>query len=225
MRHFVNIFSYESKVAFYLCYASAWVALLPWLEQHRGPNIVGQRFMEMWHHQNRIDRDANGIPQDVFRGQVLALHPLSAIVLTAPEHLTVIGRWVGHPEFDQLQAEGRIGECPEYWDVVATILIAAHEYSASRERWELNRGSKPVTSTAAIQDKTRDDATASARVLFEDFATKRGVVCPACFAPLRYDRFEAVVDEVRTVRANDVIAALFAWQISGSDRQLKADRQ
>jgi hypothetical protein len=77
----------------------------------------------------------------------------------------------GTLEYDQLHAEGRIGESLEYWDVVATVLIAAHEYNASRERWELNRGSKPVTSTAAIEGKTRDDATASAAVLFEDFAS------------------------------------------------------
>ena len=139
VRLFLNMFSYQCKVAFYLCYCSAWVGILQRLAQTREPNIIGERFMRLWHHQNRAPDDF-GVSQDAFCGQVLALHPLSAVVLTAPEHRAVVGNWIGHPDYEALHASGQVAQCEAYWDLVATILIAAHEYDRSRERWEAGRG-------------------------------------------------------------------------------------
>lgn len=201
VRHFVNIFSYECKVAFYLCYTSAWVAILDHLVQNHLTDVTGMRLMSMWHNQNRTDVDEQGRPNDVFRGQVLALHPLSGIVQTSSDHLSVLGKWLNHPDYDELVATGRVGECPEYWDVVATILIAAHEYRASHKQWDLTRGKKAVTSTNALAGKARNDSTASTAVLFEDFADKRGITCSSCSAPPRFDYFEPEPGQPATVTA------------------------
>ena len=189
VRMFLNMFSYQCKVAFYLCYCSAWIAILQWLAQTRGPNVLGERFMRLWHHQNRAPDDS-GVSRDAFCGQVLALHPLSAVVLTSPEHLTAVGDWVGHPDYEALLTSGQVAECEEYWDFVATVLIAAREYDRSRRRWEAGRGQTTRTDTERLSQQSRDDSVASARVLFEDFAAARGHVCPDCSGPLAYVRYE-----------------------------------
>jgi DNA-directed RNA polymerase subunit RPC12/RpoP len=204
VRHFVNAFSYECKIAFYLCYTSAWVAILDHLVHNQLTDLTGMRLMSMWHNQNRADVDEQGRPNDVFRGQVLALHPLSGIVQTSSDHLSVLGKWLNHPGYDELAATGRVGECSEYWDVVTTILIAAHEYLASHKQWDLTRGKKAVTSTNALAGKSRNDSTASAALFFEDFASERGINCPACSSRYRFNKFEIVDTDGYTVDAHYV---------------------
>jgi hypothetical protein len=193
VRMFLNMFSYECKVAFYTCYCSAWVAILRWLAENREPNTTGERFMRIWHHQNRAS-DAGEVHRDVFCGQVLAIHPLSAVVLSSPEHLAVIGNWLGHRDYETLYASNRFGQCDEYWDFVATILIAAHEYDRSRRRWDERRGQPTRAASDRLPAQARDDSVASARVLFEDFAAARGLHCPRCSGPLDYVRYETPPD-------------------------------
>lgn len=53
VRHFINRFSYEAKSDFYLCYASAWLSLIPWIKEHRGLDDVSERFLSTWHQQNQ----------------------------------------------------------------------------------------------------------------------------------------------------------------------------
>ncbi len=200
MRRFLNMFSYECKVAFYGCYSCAWVGILPLLSQNREPNPIGDRFMGLWHNQNRApdDPEASG---GVFCGQVLALHPLSAVVLTSPEHLTVIGDWIGHPDYESIVATGQIAECSEYWDFVATILTAAHEYNHSKRRWEESRGQHTEVNADIVAQHSRDDAIASAAVLFDDFAAARGLVCSECSTSLSYARHESQGGEEPIVTA------------------------
>ena len=189
VRMFVNMFSYECKAAFYFCYGNAWVGILQSLKQAGKLDLLGERFMRLWHHQNRPADDAE-VHRDVFCGQILALHPLSAIVLTSPEHLEVIGRCIGLPDYQGLVASGKIVECQEYWDFVATILIAAHEYDRSRRRWEDQREHPTHTSSNEVARQARDDATDSVRILFEDYAAARGRLCAECSGELRYVRQE-----------------------------------
>lgn len=189
VRRFLNLFSYECKVAFYLCHTSAWVGLVRRLVADGRLNVTGARFMRLWHHQNRPADDDGGTPggaRDVFCGQVLSLHPLSAIVLNDPCHLATIGRWLAHPDYDALQEAGRVGTCPEYWDVVATILTAAHEYDHARDHWEATRGSVTYNGMEAMNQAVRNEATDSVALLFEDYAGKRRLVCPQCRQQLAY---------------------------------------
>jgi len=195
VRLFLNMFSYECKVSFYLCYASAWVGLVPSLTSQHGLNEIGARFLNLWHHQNQSSETATGEPvRDVFCGQVLALHPLSAVVLTDPIHLTILGRWIGHRDYGRLQREQQVDTCPEYWAAVATILIAAHEYKASHDRWEANRGRTVITNSDIVSNQAHDTAAASPPLLFEDYASDAAIVCSNCAGPLRYESFRPPTD-------------------------------
>lgn len=205
VRRFVNMFSYECKVAFYLCHTSAWVGLIQKLvTDGRLSNVIGERFMRMWHHQNQPVDDNRGMPggaRDVFCGQVLSLHPLSAIVQTEAPYLATIGRWLAHPEYETLQRTNRVATCPEYWDVVAVILQAAHEYDHARRQWEATRGSGTYADSEAVDNKSRDDAVASARILFDDYAAKQKMVCSTCKKALSYVDHE-LTDVEETVLVN-----------------------
>jgi hypothetical protein len=53
VRHFLNLFAYESKAAFSTCYANAWVGLIPWLCEHRALDPLSERFLRVWHNQNQ----------------------------------------------------------------------------------------------------------------------------------------------------------------------------
>ncbi len=189
VRTFVNMFAYESKVAFYHCYCNAWSGILGQLTEDGDLDVLGQRFMQIWHHQNCAPVEAE-VHRDAFCGQVLALHPLSAVVLTSPQHLEVIGRWIGHQDYDSLYNSGEIVNASEYWDLVATILISAHEYNRSRENWEETRGQTTVTDTNQVNQQARDDALSSARLEFEDYAAARQIVCPQCSGSLSYSSHE-----------------------------------
>jgi hypothetical protein len=192
-RLFLKMFSYECKVAFYLCYANAWIGLVSRLVHHHGLDPLSARFLQIWHHQNQPIEDPaspTGGHRDVFCGQILALHPLCGIILSDPGHRQTIGAWISHPDFEALHQQDRVGTCPAYWEMVATILIAAHEYSYSRQRWDATRRSREIGSRAGQPEPVRDDAPASVSVVFEDYLESHRIVCPRCLAPLIYARHE-----------------------------------
>jgi|SRR5580765_3926051 len=103
-----------------------------------------------------------------------------------PSHLVSIGRWLAHPEYDALQQTGRVATCQEYWDAVATILIAAHEYDHARKAWKATRGAVTYSGTTAGDRVARDDASPSVAHCFEEFAAKNQLVCPRCKQQLTY---------------------------------------
>jgi hypothetical protein len=195
------MFAYECKAAFYRCYARAWQLILQWHEHYFPREVVGRRFLEFWHAQNQPREDL-GESRDVFSGQVLALHPLSGVVLSSPEHLAAIGNWIGHPNYETITATGQIAECSEYWDLVATILIAAHEYDQSRRRWEDSRGQRIEVDTNIVSQRSRDDAIGSVALLFEDYAAARGIVCPECSGAMSYVRHESHGGDESNVTVN-----------------------
>ncbi len=190
-RMFLNKFSYECKVAFYLCYANAWIGILPRLAQRGELDSLGERFMRLWHNQNQPPEGA-AEHRDVFSGQIPALHPLSAGILTSPQHLEVIGRYIGRPDFSELQASGTYLENKEYRDMVTTILVAAHEYDRSRRRWEDQRGQGTPGAREAANERHRDDGAASAKILFENYTDRRRKSCSKCSGRLSYIRHEPV---------------------------------
>ncbi len=53
VRHFLDLFAYECKVAFHTCYANARIGLIPWLREHRGLDELSERFLRFWHNQNQ----------------------------------------------------------------------------------------------------------------------------------------------------------------------------
>jgi hypothetical protein len=184
-------------VAFYLCYASAWLGLIPWLVANQGLDPLSERFLRFWHYQNQPIEDPaapTGGHRDVFCGQVLALHPLAGVVLTEPNHLQVIGNWFGHPDFEQLIRQSQDGSCAAYWEMVATLLVAAHEYHRSRERWDEKRGERKALAETPDRERIRDDAEPAVGLALEDYARACGHVCSSCGSPLDYVRRESSAD-------------------------------
>jgi hypothetical protein len=53
LRHFLYLFGYECKAAFYTCYANAWIGLIPWLREHRALDPLSERFLRFWHNQSQ----------------------------------------------------------------------------------------------------------------------------------------------------------------------------
>ena len=177
VRHFVNLFSYECKVSFFTCYASAWMALIPWLRQHHGLDPVSERFLRFWHHQNVSTGGAAG--RDAFDGQVLALHPLSGFFMKDPALRAVAGRFFGTSAYDRALTQGKASSSKAYWDLVGAILTAAHLYRNALDRQERGRGTRAAVSlevrAAPAVDGTEDDLAP-----LRDFLSGRGVKCPRC---------------------------------------------
>lgn len=53
VRKFVDYFGYQTKAAFFLCYASFWRQLIPWLVEHHGLDENSRRLLSLWHYQNQ----------------------------------------------------------------------------------------------------------------------------------------------------------------------------
>lgn len=204
-RLFLNMFSYQCKVSFYLCYANAWIGLIRSLVDHHQLDPLSERFLRVWHYQNQPVEDPTapgGGHRDVFCGQILALHPLSGIIFSESNHLQAIGRWIGHPDYEVLNQQDRVGACSAYWDMVATILIAAHEYDHSRDQWNATRGARGTGSQGREAERVRNDAPPPVGLLFEDYVQAHDIVCSRCPAPLVYhhhDPAEEGSSEVRVV--------------------------
>lgn len=100
MRNFINLFSYNAKVAFHVCFANAWQSIIPTLAHAYGLDKPSIRFLSLWHQLNpgvevspkkqkvgRISSSDPNSPQDgvfhadVFSGQILSLHPISAFIM------------------------------------------------------------------------------------------------------------------------------------------------
>jgi hypothetical protein len=201
-RLFINMFSYECKVAFYTCYASAWLGLIPRLVADGGLDPIGERFHRFWHYQNQPTEDPaapTGGHRDALCGQVLALHPLSGVALSEPDHRQAIGGWIGHPDYEALVRRGQDGSCAAYWEMVATLLIAGHEYHRSRRRWDERRVVREVGVDSHGEGPIRDDAPPAVGLALEDYARARGDVCTSCGSPLAYERRDIPADPARGV--------------------------
>src|SRR4029453_11087205 len=99
----------------------------------------------------------------VFRGQILALHPLSEFFMKVPTLRSIAGTYFSSDEPVRVCRRGRTDDCPKYWDVVGAILEAARRYRRAKDRLEVNRpsGSRelptwgPVASTDPMIPEAR----------------------------------------------------------------------
>ena len=195
VRLFLNMFSYECKVAFYLCYANAWAFLLPKLKQQEEISENAIRFMQLWHNQNQPQEVEGGEILNVFSGQVLSLHPLSAVILTDPVSMVAIGNWIGHPDYQQLTAENNVGSSEEYWNIVLTILIAAHEYRGSHQRWNESRGQTEFANNKAVTLAKQGEKTFSETEAFESYVAENLIFCEKCSGILEYKNYAIEKEE------------------------------
>ena len=135
-RTFLNMFAYEAKAAFYLCYANAWIDLIPWLKEQRGLDLVSERFLRFWQYQNQPSTGQDGrIRRDVFSGQVLALHPLSGFFMKDEALCAVAGRFFASSEHDTIMQTGKADDDPTYWDFVGALLNAGNSIGWPAINW------------------------------------------------------------------------------------------
>ena len=84
---------------------------------------------------------------DVFCGQVLALHPVSWILLARPELCELVGSCIAAPQFDDAMRLRHVDDFPEYWRMVEAILTAAYLYQVAREGNESRRNKRTLGDT------------------------------------------------------------------------------
>jgi hypothetical protein len=186
LRLFLNVFAYECKASFYLCYANAWISLIPWLERHRGLDEVSKRLLRFWHMQNQpIEQPDGRVIPDVFCGQVLSLHPLSGFIMKDPALCAVAGRFFASAHYEEALAKG----LPEYWELIGAVLTAAHLYRQAADeqanrRGLRRRGGGAVEGVAGVADGAADEA-----LLIKEFADSQMVACPFCDEPVHFARY------------------------------------
>lgn len=202
-RLFTNMVEYEARVAFYCCFANAWVLLVPWLREHRDLQPASERLLELMHSQN-----ANDSGEDIFWGQILSMHPSSVWLFESPDHRAVLGRYLA--SVSSLGAGGTIDNAsnPAYWNLVGATLIAFHEYRCQLEVDETarNRDSKAqsVSKNDAILEKDR----------FERFAESQGMSCQLCDHPKMMFRKQELYDrDEDTLNVTFICGACGAAQI------------
>jgi hypothetical protein len=223
VRHFLNLFAYECKAAFYTCYCNAWIGLIPWLRENRGLDLLSERFLRFWHTQNQpieiphgqtpggilyptsqgmLVAEADGKGQyvshflhvrteqigpthvrDLFSGQVLSLHPLSAFVMKDRALCAIAGRFFASDAYDLALGRGLATLCSAYWDLVGAILAAAHMYRQALDQQAQRRGSRQRAGAEKIASVTT--SAVSEGFLLEEFAKSRKLLCPSCGGALR----------------------------------------
>jgi hypothetical protein len=123
-REFFKRVAYEAKVAFHTCYANAWVHLTPWLQTNRNLDVASEQLLRLWHHQQPRDDG-----RDVFWGQVIALHPISAWLMRITHHRAALSGYLNSVSMCKPGADIDNVDNPAYWDLVGSILVACHEYA------------------------------------------------------------------------------------------------
>lgn len=131
--------------------------------------------------------------QDVFRGQVLSLHPLSGFFMQDPKACAIAGKFFTSDRYEDVMVRGNVKSCPEYWDLIGAILAAAHRYrqavdeQGERRRVRPNRSGALATLACPAEEY-------SVATLLEDFAAHRKVRCPKCADTLRLERYQPAED-------------------------------
>lgn len=181
---FINFMIYNAKIRFCTTYANAWVGLIRRLRMARAVDRNSEHLLRFWHCQHQcLHGEA-----DPFWGQVLSLHPLSALVMTQPEHQVVLGRYLESvASIDSADAFDN-SDNPAYWDLVGSILIAAHQYT--REHAEADGQRKKLQSQRAIDAAARDDAEFSVAMELDKYAVRVGLKCLSCAGPISYQSHE-----------------------------------
>ncbi|HEY1068088.1 MAG TPA: hypothetical protein VGE52_18335, partial [Pirellulales bacterium] len=125
-------------------------------------------------------------PRGAFAGQVLALHPLSAVFMSEPECLAAAGRWFSHPHFDQLQADGSLVREEAFWGYLRAILVAANEYTHARRRWNDSRHASRHISSLTDESAVASPEPLSIELFFDELAMRHGWRCAKCTKPVTY---------------------------------------
>lgn len=147
-RHFVNQVQYLSKVAFYRVYSDVWATLISDLEQRRGVDSASVSFLRYWHAQEapRLQGDGTWIP-DMLAGQILALHPISELIIRDPALCATVGRYFQNTVVTDGRYERHHWDLDEYWTLWHAILFATYEYRGAYDRSNASRATRHLRSS------------------------------------------------------------------------------
>ncbi len=126
-----------------------------------------------------VDQGTVEVVPDVFCGQVLALHPLTWILLDRPELCDLVGSYLASPKFDAGLKSGHVDDFREYWAMVEAIVTAAYLYQVAHEGNESRRKQRPLGGTdnsAAIASSAPGPLTEDAQL--RDFVDAANKACP-----------------------------------------------
>lgn len=112
---------------------------------------------------------------DVFSGQVLSLHPLSAVIMKDPALLALVGRFFGTDAYERFFMGGE-RDCAEYWEFVGVIVTAAFQYRRALDRQNQSR----ATTRSAREEDGAIVNSLSISQFVQEFAVARSIQCPAC---------------------------------------------
>lgn len=150
---------------------------LSWVTDHVGPEAI----------------------PDVFLGQVLALHPLSFILLDRPELCEQVGACIASPPYEEAMRSGNVDHFSEYWRMVEAIVTAAYLYQEARLRYESERRVKPLSAEKFSDEGRKLDPSCTPATLLRDYVDGLVQTCP-CGGKYRY-----VATGLPTADANEVL--------------------
>jgi hypothetical protein len=139
--------------------------------------------------------------RDVFSGQVLSLHPLSAFFMQDQESCAKAGRFFTSSRYHDVMVRGRAEYCSEYWDLIGAILTAAHRYRHAHDEQAHHRRIRPSRSEQIKRISCEPEDYSEAAML-EDFAATMNVRCPICNNELQFDSHSPATERGGQGQAN-----------------------
>jgi hypothetical protein len=152
---------------------------------------------------------------DVFRGHVLALHPLSAFFMSDPGLCSVAGRFFSGPGYE-LVLRRRGGDLStDYWHLLGAILSAAHLYRRALERQAMRPSVLRKTARASSETIKPDQRSTASYV--DEYFEMQGIVC-TCGG-----KVHAVIDENVTLLSESTAVMSAICTCCGNPMQIKLD--
>jgi hypothetical protein len=167
-----------------------------WQTEHIGPEVV----------------------PDVFRAQILALHPLNWILLSRVELREKIGRCISSPQFDVAMRTGRVAHFPAYWEMLESIVTAAHLYRHARLHNEARRTIRRPRRRSAMVEASTDLAIPPV-MLLREFVDSLRRVCRCGGGTYRYTAADPPAGDRKVVMLQVTCCRC------GSQAEIKVTRQ
>ena len=192
-------------MSIFTCFANLWIDLIPWLQQNRNLDLTSERFLRFWHYQHTQEAlpEQGPYDSDVFSGQILSLHPLSAFFMNDPALRAVAGRFFATDAWNDVFERNNVNR-PEYQALIRAILHAANTYrQAYRSQSESRSGRdvQLVNDTSIIATDTAPMSAMDMEEMLVRAASNLGFVCSQCGAALIAIRISTPPDSDACVMA------------------------
>ena len=155
----------------------------------------------------------------VFCGQVLSLHPISAILMRNPAFLEIAGQFFASDEFLVVDRRDPTDQCPAYWNLIGAILDASHEYRLTADQVAASRPAERRRRGGKVIEPVSQPELQSERQILDDYATDHGLRCGGCGGLLRLVQFHHAGRDETFFRADFECRACFRAENFRIERQ------